>query len=347
MNVDFANLNKNNTLDQYKEEVSKGKYKTTNVKIQKEVYFNNAESLENFSNLLLHDFDFLTGTGGSNTDDKRINSMTDFNNMSESERNTIEWYREGVAVYFNNELQFVIDAQGYNYARYVGLTDNATIQKDYTTKETLTPEEIAERTEVAEKVVELNNIVIDNNNIEKEKISSTDSWNVFRKNIAQSIRKNKIKLNKNIIQQIKENEYIKNAMYRLIRECEPVQDQFIHADIQEGEKLTIIRPSMIGGASTTHITFKEWKQEQYAQYTDNIELIYESKNKLYGTNLEDSKVLIYKGWFELPQGVLFTATAGGTITKFGSYDEKALEEILIYFEKNNVFPVINTYRPVF
>jgi hypothetical protein len=346
----FANLNKNNTLDQYKEEVAKGDCYNQNVKITREIHFNNTESLEYFSNLLLNDFDFINETGGSYTDDNRINSMSDYDNMSESERKTVQWNSTGIAVYLNDTIQFVIDSQGYSYARYVGLIDeNTTITKKVEYKQIVSNEEIAERTEVAEKVIELNNIVIENNSIEKEKNSSSDNWNVFRKEISQSIRDNKIKLNKEIIQQIKENEYIKNAMYRVIKECEPTQDQFINADIQEGEKLTIIRLSMMAGASTSHIIFKEWKQEQYAQYRDNIKIVMNVKGKsgLYSTNLTNDKVLIYKGWFDVPKSVLFEATDGGIITKYGSFDDKALEDILIYFESVGQLPVINTYRPVF
>ena len=117
----FANLNKNDTLTRYKKEVKKGDYSLNNVKVTKEVHFNNKKTLENFSNMLLNDFDFLTGTGGSYTDDNRINDMTDYSNMTKEERKTVKWYILGVAIYFNNELQFVVDTQGYSYARYVGL----------------------------------------------------------------------------------------------------------------------------------------------------------------------------------------------------------------------------------
>jgi len=126
---EFANLNKNNTLDEYKKEVEKGDYSLQNVKITKEIHFKNTKALEYFSNMLLHDFDFLKGTGGSYTDDPRINSMTDYYNMSKEEQQTVIWNLYGVAIYFNNELQFVIDAQGCSYSRYVGLTDNARIYK--------------------------------------------------------------------------------------------------------------------------------------------------------------------------------------------------------------------------
>lgn len=63
--------------------------------------------------MLLHDFDFLAGTGGSYT---------------------------GVAIYFNNKLQFVVDAQGYSYVRYVGLVEGATITKGCNSSQTVAPE---------------------------------------------------------------------------------------------------------------------------------------------------------------------------------------------------------------
>lgn len=122
-NAHFANLNKNNTLEQYKEEVLKGDYYDNTLKVTRELHFKNIKSLNYFKNMLLHDFDFINGTGGSYTDDTRINSMNDYNKMTKEERNTVKWVLNGIAVYYNNELQFVIDAQGYSYSRYVGLVE--------------------------------------------------------------------------------------------------------------------------------------------------------------------------------------------------------------------------------
>lgn len=119
--VKFANLNKRNTIKEYEKEIIKGDYLFQDVKITRELYFNNIEELENFNNSLMLDFDFINGTGGSCTDDERINDIKDFWNMSDEEKDTVEWYLKGIAVYFNNELQYIIDAQGYSYARYVGL----------------------------------------------------------------------------------------------------------------------------------------------------------------------------------------------------------------------------------
>ncbi|MDK0621574.1 hypothetical protein P5E90_12095 [Clostridium perfringens] len=119
--VKFANLNKRNTIKEYEKEIVKGDYLFQDVKITRELYFNNIEELESFNNSLMLDFDFINGTGGSCTDDERINDIKDYWNMSDKERDTVKWYLKGIAVYFNNELQYIIDAQGYSYARYVGL----------------------------------------------------------------------------------------------------------------------------------------------------------------------------------------------------------------------------------
>ncbi|MDC4245572.1 hypothetical protein [Clostridium perfringens] len=119
--VKFANLNKRNTIKEYEKEIIKGDYLFQDVKITRELYFNNIEELESFNNSLMLDFDFINGTGGSCTDDERISDIKDYWNMSDEERDTVKWYLKGIAVYLNNELQYIIDAQGYSYARYVGL----------------------------------------------------------------------------------------------------------------------------------------------------------------------------------------------------------------------------------
>jgi hypothetical protein len=60
-----------------------------NLKVTREVHFKTLESLELFKNMLLHDFDFISGTGGYYTDDPRINSMIDYNNMTKEEQKTV------------------------------------------------------------------------------------------------------------------------------------------------------------------------------------------------------------------------------------------------------------------
>ena len=139
-NIKWPVMNKNNTLKEYQEEIDKktytvnyGGYDNTFSKEQptynlqdavatKEVYFDNIEAYNYFCNHLLTDFDFLAGTGGTGTDDERIKTYQDYISMSKEERETVIFYRcDCVAIYLHNEFKFIIDAQGYSYARYVGL----------------------------------------------------------------------------------------------------------------------------------------------------------------------------------------------------------------------------------
>ena len=123
----WANLNKNDTLNDYRELVLQGDYTTQDILITRKVIFTDIKALRAYNHILMDEFDFIRGTGGTRTDDPRIRSIDDYFRLSESERKTIEWYRVGIAVYLkhndNDNLQYVIDAQGYDYARYVGLVD--------------------------------------------------------------------------------------------------------------------------------------------------------------------------------------------------------------------------------
>lgn len=139
-NLKWPALNKNGTLKEYQDQLKDetytfnyGGYDNTFSKelpsydlqdavATKEIYFNDLETYNYFCNHLLTDFDFLTGTGGTATDDERINSYHDYISMSQKERETVVFYRcNTVAIYYNNDFKFMIDAQGYSYARYVAL----------------------------------------------------------------------------------------------------------------------------------------------------------------------------------------------------------------------------------
>lgn len=345
-NAYFANLNKNNTLEQYQEEVSKGDYYLNTLKVTREIHFNDEKSYNLYINMLLHDFDFIDGTGGSYTDDLRINSMTDYYNMSGEEQKTVEWLLQGVAIYVNNELMFVVDAQGYCYARYVGIIgENTATTKEYTCKQVVTVEEIEERKIEAEEVQEVYNNVINNN--------SFDNWYSTRKAIAKAIRKNPLlTFDSTVVQQIKD-EKIKNDLYRVLSEVDAVQDQFNDSDLKQGDKLTIVRGSMIGGASISHITLEAFTMEEYAQYKDNVKMTMSVKGKkgLYSTNVHGKDIVIYKGWINVPTSVLYEDTSNknfiGKATKYGSYDERAINDIMSYLQGKNILPIINTFKPVF
>lgn len=344
-NAYFANLNKNNTLERYQEEVENGDYYNNTLKVTREIHFKDEESYNLYINMLLHDFDFINGTGGSYTDDLRINSMTDYYNMTSEEQKTIEWLLKGVAVYIDNELMFVIDAQGYCYARYVGLIgENTVTTKEYTCKQVVAVEEIEERKIEAEEIQEVYNNVINN---------TFDNWYDTRKAIAAAIRKNPLlTFDNTVVQQIKD-EKIKIDLYKVLKEVDTIQDQFNESGLNKGEKLTIIRGSMIGGASISHIILEGFTMEEYAQYKDNVKMTMNVKGKkgLYSTNVHDKDIVIYKGWIDIPTSVLYEDTSNGNFngmaTKYGSYDERAISDIMSYLQEKNILPIINTFKPIF
>lgn len=344
-NAYFANLNKNNTLERYQEEVSKGDYYLNTLKVTREVHFKDLKSYNLYINMLLHDFDFIDGTGGSYTDDLRINSMTDYYNMTSEEQKTIEWLLKGVAVYIDNELMFVIDAQGYCYARYVGLIgENTVTTKEYTCKQVVAVEEIEERKIEAEEIQEVYNNVINN---------TFDNWYDTRKAIAAAIRKNPLlTFDNTVVQQIKD-EKIKIDLYKVLKEVDTIQDQFNESGLSKGDKLTIVRGSMIGGASISHIILEGFTMEEYAQYKDNVKMTMNVKGKkgLYSTNVHDKDIVIYKGWIDIPTSVLYEDTSNGNFngmaTKYGSYDERAISDIMSYLQEKNILPIINTFKPIF
>jgi Large polyvalent protein associated domain 29 len=346
---EFANLNKNNTLDDYKEEVLKGKYSLEDVKITKEIHFNDQESLTNFSNMLLQDFDFLAGTGGSFTEDNRLNSMTDFHNMEDEERQTVKWYLKGVAIYFNNELQFIVDAQGQDYARYVGLTDNAKVEKTITVDQVKDSEEIEELKHQAGTLEDISVSVIDELNIVKT--WKNENWNEYKNSLKGKLNQCNFKLTKEIIQQL-EIEDLKTAMYKVLIEVDGIQDQFEKADIQEGEKVTLFYVSDWGSIVTHRITFNSAVNSSYAQYDNAVKLTFtpEKKRKLHYKYFY-STLLVFKGWHNLPENVLHHVeeTNGMRITrsKYHSCDHKQYDEILNYFNDQGVRPVVNTYKPQF
>ncbi|WP_064199015.1 LPD29 domain-containing protein [Brevibacillus brevis] len=346
---EFAELNKNNTIDEYIYEVSHGKYSLENVKITKEVHFTNEEALTHFSNMLLHDFDFLCETGGSYTEDNRINSMTDFYNMDKEERQTVKWNLLGVAVYFNNKLQFVVDAQGYSYARYVGLTTNATIEKTFTYEQVLNKEEITALKEQAAQLEDVSTNIL--SELDIKETWQNENWKEYKEAIKAKFKQSNMKLTKKIIQQL-DIESLKVSMYKLLQEVNGIQEQFKDADIQQGEKLTLFYISDFGSMVTNRVTFDSVTPTTYAQYDNAVKLTYKPENKrqLYYT-YHYSDMLVYKGWYNLPETILnYVETHNGyvlTKSKHMSCDKKQYDAVLEHFEQQGVTPIVNTYKTTF
>ena len=347
----FAHLNKNNTLDQYQEEVEKGEFELQNVKITKEIHFQTEEALSYFSNRLLNDFDFLSGTGGSYTDDVRINSMTDYNNMTEEERETVIFNLYGVGIYYNNELKLVVDAQGYNYARYVGLVENVTIQKSDNVKQLVNHEQIQELKGNAETLEDYSVSVITDNNLLN--VWSNEKFNEYKELMKGQLRESNFKLTKEIIQQIPEkSETLKVCMYRLLKEVDGIQEQFRIADLKQGQKVTLFYISDFGSILNRMVTLDSVEYTKYAQYDNAVKLTFtpKGKRKKY-YNYFHSTLLVYDGWLELPKSVLHEVSESNdfviTKTKYLSCDKKQYDEILEHYEAQGLRPVINTYNPTF
>lgn len=341
-NAYFANLNKNNTLDQYKEEVAKGDYYLNTLKVTREIYFKDKKSYNLYINMLLHDFSFIDGTGGSYTDDLRINSMTDYYNMTSEEQKTVEWLLQGIAVYVNDELMFVVDAQGYSYARYVGLIDNTitTVEKEIEYKQVITVEEVEELKVEAEEVTNVFNEVIEKNSLE--------DWYNTRRKFVKDVKEKDLWLHGSVVQQV-QDEKIKSYMYRTLKENDNIKDQFNDGKFIVGEKLTIIREAMIGGASISHIMFNSLEELE-----TGIKMVMSVNGKrgLFETKLNDKdNIIIYKGHLVIPENVLYEDTSNeyfsGTATRYGSYDKAALRAITSHLREKNILPVINTFEPIF
>ncbi|MBU8803389.1 LPD29 domain-containing protein [Bacillus subtilis] len=344
----FANLNKNSTLDQYKDEVIKGDFTLENVKITKEVHFNTKEALINFSNMLLNDFDFLAETGGSFTEDNRINSMIDYYNMDDLEKRTVQWNLYGVGVYYNGELQFIVDAQGYSYARYVGLVDNAKIEKSISHKQTLNEEEVQELKNQADKLEDISTSVIEELNMFET--WKKEDWNKYKAAFKEKLRLKKFKLNKNIIQQVQIEEF-KISLYRILQEVGCIQEQFKKAELERGEKYTLFYISDLGSLITERVTYDSYQPLKYAQYDNAIKLTYKPENKrnLYYRHFY-SDLLMFKGWHSLPDTVLNNVEVrpeGMKIvhSKYHSCDKRQFDEVLDYLNEKSFKPLINTYKP--
>ena len=220
-----------------------------------------------------------------------------------------------------------------------------TIEKEFKYNQVVSPEEVEELKKTAEEVTRVFNEVV--------KVNSLNDWYNTRRKFIEELKNNTLlKFNKQVVQQIKDEE-IKSYMYRALKENDNITDQFKDHKFTAGEKLTIIRESAIGGASISHITSNSYEEVEEYNNKKAIKMTLSIKNKrgLYNTTIGKDKVLIYRGWFDIPAAVLYEDTSSGSVlgsmTKFGSYDTRALDAIINYLSNKNIFPAINTYKPIF
>ena len=350
MDVLAPELNKNCTVEEI---MNCGEYTRENCKVSKEIHFDK-ETYNLFAERLLDDYSFLDGMGGTITDDLRIQSMQDYERMDETERKTVEWYNHNcVSVYCDDELKLVIDPQGYSYARYTFIVDSeSTIVKEYKGKSEISEEEYQHNVETAEILEDISTDIIIDNDIK-------DTWNnenfdLYRSLIKEWIFANgKYDFNVGVVRAIT-NEKLKAAMYRILTEPEEITEQFKQADIQQGQKVTIVMIGDFGNILTSRVTVDSVEYGKYAQYNNAVKLTFKpekKRNLYYQWYYRD--MLVFNGWIEVPESLLWEEISSSTpgisarMTRFLSCDRKQYDVILDYFKSQGIKPIINTYKPQF
>lgn len=304
-----------------------------------------------FEKQLMSDYSFFDGMGGSRTDDRRIQSSIDYDMMTEEERETVEWYNiDCVAIYCDGELKLIVDPQGYNYARYVYVYDEQSQKVDtYHSDYGISEEEHQHNIELAETIEDVSTEIINQNEIKKT--WQDEDFDLYKACMKEWIYANKFKLNAGIVRAITIPE-LKTVMYKVLTEVDSIAEQFKNTNLEAGQRITIVKYSDFGMMSVSKVTFHSYEIGQYAQYDNSVKMTFKPHRKkglyykwFYGD------VIIYNGWYDLPDTVLFDISyKEHCITqksKWASFDRKQYDAILEYFAEQGLKPIINTYKPVF
>lgn len=340
--------NKDDNLDHT--EIYDGKQCRETCQVSREVHFT-TEVYALFEKQLMSDYSFFDGMGGSRTDDRRIQSSIDYDMMTEEERETVEWYNiDCVAIYCDGELKLIVDPQGYNYARYVYVYDEQSQKVDtYHSDYGISEEEHQHNIELAETIEDVSTEIISQNEIKKT--WQDEDFDLYKACMKEWIYTNKFKLNAGIIRAITIPE-LKTVMYKVLTEVDSIAEQFKNTNLEAGQRITIVKYSDFGMMSVSKVTFHSYEIGQYAQYDNSVKMTFKPHRKkglyykwFYGD------VIIYNGWYDLPDTVLFDISyKEHCITqksKWASFDRKQYDAILEYFAEQGLKPIINTYKPVF
>lgn len=318
--------------------------------VSREVHFT-TEVYALFEKQLMSDYSFFDGMGGSRTDDRRIQSSIDYDMMTEEERETVEWYNiDCVAIYCDGELKLIVDPQGYNYARYVYVYDEQSQKVDtYHSDYGISEEEHQHNIELAETIEDVSTEIISQNEIKKT--WQDEDFDLYKTCMKEWIYANKFKLNAGIVRAITIPE-LKTVMYKVLAEVDSIAEQFKNTNLEAGQRITIVKYSDFGMMSVSKVTFHSYEIGQYAQYDNSVKMTFKPHKKkglyykwFYGD------VIIYNGWYDLPDTVLFDISyKEHCITqksKWALFDRKQYDAILEYFAEQGLKPIINTYKPVF
>lgn len=355
LKCDATNASKEDTINgytnDYNEEIEVKHYRE-NCKVAKNVYFDLA-TYEMFVNQLLDDYSFLSGMGGTATDDNRIICMEDYQRMSKEEREAVEWYNNKcVAIYCNNTLKIIVNPEGYNYARYVYFVDEESeVVKTYSGNKGISDEELEKNKSLAESLEDVSTDIIINNNWLST--WNNEHFNEYKQLMKKWIYENNFKFSADVVRAISIPD-LKTAMYHLLTKADGMQEQFAIANFTENQKITIIRMNEFGGIGITRGYFKDYTNTTYAQYDNAVKLVFRperKRNDYYAYLYRDA--LIFNDWVEIPENLLWEDIESNTPecsvrkARFLSCDKSQYDVILKYFKDNGIKPIINTYKPIF
>ena len=114
-------------LEQIAERIEDGEQVRTDAIITRKVKFTDERIYTNFWNLLMWDFEFLSGKGGTATEDPRLTDSEQLFKLNDEQRESVKFYNSDcIGVYLNDVFMFVINPEGYTYARYTLHPDDET-----------------------------------------------------------------------------------------------------------------------------------------------------------------------------------------------------------------------------
>ena len=358
-NVIELRCSKNNTLDEYESEHAENPGSRVACQVTREVHLC-ADLYKLFSSQLLDDWSFISGTGGSRTEDMRISSFLDYEMMTKDVQDTVHWFsRNCVAIFCEGKLMCVVDAQGYTYCRYVFLVDGATYMADsHETKQAITKEEYEAYAQQADRLEDASAEIILENHWEE----AGNKWNVerfeeYKQAMIAWIEHNKFPMSVHVVRAIPSSvgDEFKTAMYRILQFTQGIRYQMAKADIHPGQKITIVKmDEWLGGVRPIRCTFEDYVECRYAQHEDNVRVTFkqERKHNLSAMHIHGD-VLIYDGYIpDIPEELMWDVKVrpNGVVTKlsrFMSFDHKQYDVIMEHYKKLGCNLLVNTINNEF
>ena len=109
---------KESNLDELRE-AEKGRNIRNDAIITRKVTFTTEETFKLFTRYLLDDFEWLSGMGGTASEDVRLEGVKNLFALNTQQRESVKWYCcNCIGIYVENQLRIVSNPEGYNYSRY-------------------------------------------------------------------------------------------------------------------------------------------------------------------------------------------------------------------------------------